>query len=249
MDTPLVRIATLNVWGRFHDWPARLEILERHWGAVDADVLLLQEACRDDAGDQAAEVAARLGYPHLESTEGHDFEGGSEGVAILSRHPLADVREEALPPSDPPRRALMASIAVGDATVTLVCGHTVAVPESVRGAQIAALLSRHERPVVIGGDLNATPDEVEVALERVELEDSLSRNGSPTWPLCEATFGDAWSRHFGQLPHFALHPKRIDYLLSRGLHVVRSEAVALGSHASGFASDHAAVFADYAAVG
>jgi len=245
MSAPSIRIATLNVWGRFCDWPARLHVLEREWSHVDADVLLLQEVCRDDAGNQGAEVAARLGCAFLESTDGHDYPGGSEGVAIASRVALERLRDEQLPPSTPPRRALMASVALGQRTLTLVCGHTVAVPENVRASQVTALLSRHERPLVIGGDLNVEPEDLEIALERVGLTDSLAADPTPTWPMCIARFGTAWSDRFGRTPHFPLHPKRVDYLLSRGLAVTRSHAFALGSDEQGFASDHAIVYADY----
>jgi endonuclease/exonuclease/phosphatase family metal-dependent hydrolase len=239
-----LRVATLNVWGRFADWPTRLEVLGERSHEISADVLMLQEVCRDDWGDQATQIADWLGYPIVAATQGHEIPGGAEGVAILSRTTLEDVTVEDLPASLPRRRALMATLPRSGHTLRLVCGHTVAVPEHVRTLQARALLAHTEAPLVIGADLNAPPDELDGALKRARLGDALAGDPTPTWPVCDVTFGDAWTSQFGRAPHFSLTPRRLDYLLGRGIRVHDAGVQTLGSPGRGFASDHAAVWAD-----
>lgn len=239
-----LRVATLNVWGRFADWPSRQQVLRDEWRAVDADVLLLQEVCRDEWGDQAAQIADCLDYSVVVATDGHQIPGGSEGLAVLSRLHVDGAVGEELPPSDPPRRALMTTLQWRGARLTLVCGHTVAVPDDIRSRQVDALLSRPEDPLIIGADLNAPPTELDGALARNRLADALGTETTPTWPVCDVTFGDAWTSQFGRAPHFSLTPRRLDYLLTRGLDIIGSGVHVLGSRDRGFASDHAVVWAD-----
>jgi endonuclease/exonuclease/phosphatase family metal-dependent hydrolase len=240
----VVRVATLNAWGRFAQWSARLQIMRRRWAAVDADVLLLQEVCADAHGDQAREVATYLRYPNVIWIEGHQVLGGSEGLAILSRFPLADVRVDDLPASEPPRRMLSAALTKGGTSIRVVCAHTVAVPEDARLRQVAAVLACRDERVIIGGDLNAPPEEILPLAAAAQLEDSLAGAPTPTWPVCDVTFGDSWTAEFGRAPHFSLHPRRLDYVLTRALRVANAGVEVLGDAAEGYASDHAVVWAD-----
>jgi endonuclease/exonuclease/phosphatase family metal-dependent hydrolase len=240
----VIRVATLNVWGRFARWPLRRQILVRRWAAVEADLLLLQEVCADADGDQAEEIATSLRYPHVVWTEGHQVLGGSEGLAILSRLPLADVRVDELPLSEPPRRMLSASLDGLGRSVRVVCAHTVAVPEDARLRQVAAVLACPDDPVIIGGDLNGPPGEILPLTASAGLADGLAGAVTPTWPVCDVTFGDSWASEFGRAPHFSLDPRRLDYLLTRGLRVLRAGVDVLGDDEKGYASDHAVVWGD-----
>lgn len=240
----VLRVATLNAWGRFAAWPARLQVMRSRWVAVDADVLLLQEVCADQDGDQAREVAAYLGYPDVVWTEGHQVLGGSEGLAILSRLPVADVRVDDLPASEPPRRMLSADLTKSGSTVRVVCAHTVAVPEDARLRQVAAVLACADERVIIGGDLNAPPEEILPLASAAQLDDCLDGDATPTWPVSEAAFGDSWTAEFGRAPHFSLHPRRLDYVLTRALRVAAAGVDVLGDAEGGYASDHAVVWAD-----
>ncbi len=239
-----VRVATLNVWGRFARWPDRLEALERHWAPVDADIVLLQEVCSDADGDQARDVAQRLDYPHVLWTEGHQVLGGSEGLAILSRQPLSDVRVDELPASEPTRRMLSAQLAATGGSIRVICAHTVAIPEETRLRQVAAVLAQSGDRLVIGGDLNGPPEEILPLTAAAQLDDCLDGASTPTWPVCDITFGDSWTSEFGRAPHFSLHPRRLDYVLTRGLGVTRAGVQVLGDADGHYASDHAAVWAD-----
>lgn len=235
-----MRVATLNLWGRFADWPARRDVLVAHWPDPPPDVVMLQEVVCDEHGDQAEELAEALGYDRVEQIEGHRHAGGREGLAMLARVPLEDVRAIDLPASQPDRRLLAATVDLGR-PVHLLCAHTVAVPDDVRMRQILAILHRQEEPVVIGADLNEVPAVIKPLLG--DLTDCLDGDPSPTWPMCPRTFGAAWEALQGRAPHFSLEPRRLDYLLARSLEVVDSGVHPLGDGNGQFASDHALVWA------
>ena len=240
----VLSVGTLNVWGRWADWSDRLAVLRETWPHPGPDVLMLQEVICDGHGDQAEEIAAAVGYPEWFSIEGHRVEDAREGVAILSRRPLHDAREEELPVSEPSRRVLLAEVDVDGAPVTVACGHTVASPESVRLEQVHALLALDQDPLVLGADLNETPATVTPLLDALGLTDALGPDPAPTWPMCHLTFGAAWEAQLGRAPHFSLERRRLDYLLTRGLHVERAGIHDLRTEDGRHASDHALVTAE-----
>jgi endonuclease/exonuclease/phosphatase family metal-dependent hydrolase len=239
----VLSVGTLNVWGRWADWPDRLDVLRETWPHPGPDVLMLQEVICDGHGDQAEEIAAAVGYPEWFSIEGHRVEDAREGVAILSRRPLLDAREEELPVSDPSRRVLLAEVEVDGTAVTVACGHTVASPEHIRLEQVHALLARNEDPLVLGADLNDVPAVVGPLIDAARLDDALGRDEVPTWPMCRQTFGEAWRSQIGRAPHFSLEQRRLDYLLTRGMEVLSSGVEPLRADDGVFASDHALVWA------
>lgn len=242
----MLSVGTLNVWGRWADWPERLQALRESWPHPGPDVLMLQEVICDDDGDQAEEIAAAVGYPEWFSIEGHRAGDTREGVAILSRRTLHDAREEELPVSDPARRVLLAEVDVDGAPVTVACGHTVATPEHVRLEQVHALLARDEAPLVLGADLNETPATVRPLLDALGWTDALGADPAPTWPMCHLTFGAAWEAQLGRAPHFSLERRRLDYLLTRGLDVRDAAIHELRTDDGRHASDHALVTAELA---
>jgi endonuclease/exonuclease/phosphatase family metal-dependent hydrolase len=236
-------VGTLNLWGRWADWPGRLAALESAWPAPGPDVLLLQEVRCDGLGDQADEVGEALGYGERVSIEGHRTDDGREGIAIVSRVPLLDYEDELLPTSEPARRILLARVEVDGEPVSIACGHTVAVPEDVRAEQVRALLRRTEDPLVLGADLNDVPGVVGPLIEAAGLQDALGRDEVVTWPMCTQTFGEAWRSQIGRAPHFSLEQRRLDYLLTRGMEVVDAGVEPLRGEDGTYASDHALVWA------
>jgi endonuclease/exonuclease/phosphatase family metal-dependent hydrolase len=238
-------VGTLNLWGRWADWPARLDALRRTFPRPGPDVLLLQEVRHDAAGHQAEEVAHALGYGESVTVEGHRADDGSEGLAMLARVPLVGAHAETLPLSDPSRRVLVAGVDCAPGPVTIVCGHTVAVPEDVRREQVRALLARGGSPLVLGADLNDTPEAVAPLLRAAGLDDALDGDTVATWPMNELTFGEAWRTVLGHAPQFSLERRRLDYLLSRGLRVRAAGVEELQPDGGPHASDHALVWARY----
>ena len=56
-----VRIATWNLWGRYGPWEERMPVIIENLGAINADILALQEVWEDDTRNQAIELAKALG--------------------------------------------------------------------------------------------------------------------------------------------------------------------------------------------
>lgn len=241
----MLRVATLNLWGWFADWPRRLELLAAHLPPVNADVYLLQEVvCGQGRPDQLREVAGLLGFHSTARVvaESRPHESEHEGVAIVSRLPVRDVAVWPLPPSDPPRHLLEATIDWEATTLRLVTLHAAVSPPDQRDKQIADLGFLDDAVLLVGADLNASPQTVRRILGDV-FHDSLDWDPAPTWPVDEAKFVSAWEEKLGEPPAGDPEPRRLDYLLARGLHVENSGSLTLGEPEH-LASDHKLVWAD-----
>jgi hypothetical protein len=86
-------------------------------------------------------------------------------------------------------------------------------------------------------------------LDAVGLVDALSDVDAPTWPTCQDTFSRAWTARIGRAPKFSLEPRRLDYLLARGLRVTDRGVHPLRHDDGMFASDHALVTAEFSTSG
>src|SRR5262245_53681589 len=103
-----LRIATLNIWNKSGPWLERLPAIRDELAVLAPDVLGLQEVLRLDGSagkgfenpldaDQAAQIAEGFGY-HLAFGRAADFGSGlSFGNAVLSRYPLKEQGNFALP--------------------------------------------------------------------------------------------------------------------------------------------------------
>lgn len=243
-----LRVATLNLWGVFGDWPTRLTILSDTWGLVDADVVCLQEVCRDALTDQVAEVADTLGYPHRVCSWCITHEDGrEEGVAIISRVRLERTEALLLPTSHPPRSLLSAHLAGIARAPVIATTHVVFHPDPVLEAQLARVGAHaiaHPR-LILGADLNASPSRVARAIGHLGLHDAHAQSLTPTWPSIDPEqFAALWERRTGRALDFPLIPARLDHLLSHGLRARGSGIVTLRNDL-GHASDHACLYADY----
>lgn len=179
-----VRIATFNI--RHGEptggGPVDLGRLQEACAALDADVLALQEvdrfAGRSGNEDLWAAVAEATGMAAA-FTHARAVDGGSYGVALLSRAPLTEVRGVRLPrfPHQEPRVALLASTA----GISFAATH-LGVRQWESRVQLGALLHRLRRrpaPRVLLGDLNRRPEQVRSALERAGLRPV---DAPPTFP-------------------------------------------------------------------
>ncbi len=241
----MLRVATLNLWGWFGDWPARRRRLASHWHRIDADVLLVQEASVAGREDQIAETATALGYPHCVRGACHSDKLGSEGLAILSRCELSGPRVVDLPTSSPSRCLLVATVGVNGTVVEIATSHTVVRPADLRARQLERILGLEASPLVVGGDFNAPPDVVGPMAARFGLADPLAGDERVTWPVSRRQFIAAWTHRTGEAPLFRIRPARMDYVLHRGLVACDAGICPIGEPPDGYASDHAAVWADY----
>jgi endonuclease/exonuclease/phosphatase family metal-dependent hydrolase len=241
-----LRVATLNIWGRSGNWPARREVLRQRIAELGVDVLGLQEVEElvgpdGTASNQAEELAQTLGF-HL--AYGISFSrphpgGGTRhfGNAVLSRFPISRSERSPLPEAvrDEPRSVLFAVVDAPFGQVPIVATHLAwrldnsagRVKQVVELAQICERLwperSEHDEddptyfPVVVLADLNAEPGSDE--LRYLTGLTSLGARG--------VRYADAW-RYGGAGPGYTYdplnryaaeaheHARRIDYVLIRG---------------------------------
>jgi endonuclease/exonuclease/phosphatase family metal-dependent hydrolase len=179
-------------------------------GQFDADVVLLQEVQRHQVGQLRLGLdadEARWRFKHW------PVRIPAEGLGILSRLPLVDVRVQPLARAwrfwDWRRRvAVHAGVVVGDQMVRVVNTHLGAgVPRTERTRQARALLDASAPARIIGGDLNAAPGDPELA------------------PFAARGFVDAERRHHAGVaapatnwrpgPRTAPPTQRLDYVMVR----------------------------------
>lgn len=171
--TTLLRVATLNLWGRRGPWPDRLALIRAELGRLSPQLVGLQEVMRDDpAGtSQAEEIADGLGYEVVYAPAA-GLDEGTLGNALLSSLPVREHRTLALPtaPGIETRALLYALVeAPGGALPVFVThldwqgDHGPARLAQVRfiAARAAELAPRGASPVIMG-DFNAEPDSEEI---------------------------------------------------------------------------------------
>jgi endonuclease/exonuclease/phosphatase (EEP) superfamily protein YafD len=145
-----LELISLNVFARNPDKDRTLAYLRQR----SADVVVLIEI--DAAWAEALESLSPL-YPHrVVEPRGDMF-----GVAVLSRLPLEDSRVEELAGGPP---VILTEVPCGERGCLLMAAHPTAPISAAwsarRDAQLAAigdLAAAESRPVIVAGDLNASP--------------------------------------------------------------------------------------------
>jgi endonuclease/exonuclease/phosphatase family metal-dependent hydrolase len=215
-----VRVVTYNIFaGNDLERRSNLDRIAALLDTLRADIVLLQEVdrltARSGGVDQAAVLAEATGL-HVVFGRSIDFGGGEYGNAILSRWPVRAARVVPLDSLLP--AALVADVQEARTLLHVIVdmpGGTLHVANThldhratstVRQPQALALLAYLAdavppgEPLVLGGDLNARPDAVEVR-------------------ALGARFTDAWTA-CGTGPGFTFRTdqpdRRIDYVLLSG---------------------------------
>jgi endonuclease/exonuclease/phosphatase family metal-dependent hydrolase len=170
-ETPLtVRVLSYNIHhGEGTDWRVDLVRLGGVIRRLDPDLVSLQEVDVDTARsggiNQVAELARQTAM-HAEFGKAMDFDGGSYGVAVLSRWPLMPVAAHPLPhaPGREPRTALTVRVRPVPHRSWLRFTSThldQGRDPRTRIAQaeaLALLLAGDETPSILAGDLNTRQD-------------------------------------------------------------------------------------------
>ncbi|QXT41206.1 exodeoxyribonuclease III [Gymnodinialimonas ceratoperidinii] len=173
-----MRIATFNINGV----KARINALTDWLDEAKPDVALLQEIKSVDEGFPR-ELFEDRGY----TVETHG-QKGFNGVAILSRLPLEDVRR-GLPGDDSDEQARwIEATVIGDSEAVRVCGLYLPNGNPVPGPKYdyklawmarmhihAEMLLASEMPVVMAGDYNIIPQDEDAARPEAWREDALAR--------------------------------------------------------------------------
>ncbi len=113
---------------------------------------------------------ARLTKMHDRFGKAIDFQGGEYGQTILSRHPIREFQVHKLPnEGDREQRiAIAAEVRIGDGpTLTFVSTHLDHNRDDLRQKQAAnldELFGKAKGPVILAGDLNATPESKPLAI-------------------------------------------------------------------------------------
>lgn len=171
-------------------------------GAESPDVLCLQEVARgwmvDEGHDSLSVLAERLGmryawFPAI---------GDLYGDAILSRFEMTDVKRVRYAIEPGAKHQPRGAISVKTSGVTIVCTHLDDVSDStsVRQEQVRTILREwiDVTPIAIAGDMNGTPDSIEIRLYDQSGFDDLGADAGPTTTMDDPQ-------------------KRIDYVFGRGL--------------------------------
>lgn len=256
-----VRVVTWNVWWRYGPWEERLPAIAATLAKADADVVCLQEVWDDGDRNQAAELAAGLGWSW--AYDAHlDLDRVRFGNAVLSRWPItgSEGRNLPAPPAvDERRRVMRADVDGPRGPIQVFCTHLNwrFDQSAVRQDQVRAVCAfvrdspSRSFPAVVCGDLNAAPDSDEIRM----------LTGRAAVPEPGLVFHDAWDAA-GRGPGITwsnanpwarldLEPdRRIDYVLAgwpkrggRG-HVVRAEVLGTDPVDGVVPSDHYAVLAE-----
>ncbi|MBT5928051.1 MAG: hypothetical protein HOH33_15700 [Verrucomicrobia bacterium] len=191
---------------------------------TDADIIALQEVdnqtTRTQGVDQAKKLASILGL-QVVFGKALNFQGGTYGLAILSRGEIKTSRTFALPyrVGQEPRIVLEAIIDLGDGVplINIFNAHLCHLSEDTRSEQVQRILQvvpgSDSMPVFLVGDFNARPDSTPMKL------------------LWEKSWEDLLETHNG-----------IDYLLSSSGTLVELKSSRIVD--APIASDHKPVFAE-----
>ncbi|MFE3451698.1 endonuclease/exonuclease/phosphatase family protein [Nonomuraea sp. NPDC059194] len=228
-----LRVVTLNLWGTNGPWPQRLELIRRELTLLQPDVVGLQEVVRQNGDCQAQAIADGLGY-EIAYGPACEYDGRILGNAILSRTPIREQREFALPVGGAEPRALLYALvetAYGALPVFVTQLNWQQAHGAIRLEQARFTVSRvselggHDLPPVIMGDLNADPDADEIRY----LRGLAVVNGESVY------FADAWAyggdgspgATFDRANDYARQSRepsrRIDYIFTGGDEQLRGE--------------------------
>jgi endonuclease/exonuclease/phosphatase family metal-dependent hydrolase len=258
---------TWNIWWRFGPrWQDRQHGLVEALRAMDADVVALQEVWGKAETTQAHEFAGQLGLhaafaapsypPAPETPTTADHEGVAIGLGLLSRWPIASLREVELPARHRPELhpvSMVATLAhpAGPLPVVAACLEYEPAYNDDRIAQAHALVDLATDPaldgplpVIVAGDLNAAPDSPVLRPLHDALRDAWpAGGGDPTAVTLPSAHPSA------PVEAEELIDQRIDHIFLRpgqpGQRVVVESATLAGAAVAGLdPSDHRAVVCD-----
>jgi endonuclease/exonuclease/phosphatase family metal-dependent hydrolase len=182
-----IRVMTYNLHNGFNtDGRLDPEALAKTIEQANPDIVGLQEVARgwyiDSSLDMAMWLARRLQMPYIFGPTADPVWGN----AILSRYPIKEWRNVALPPNDLTLRRgfLWARVDMGDGDELLFIATHLHDPESgsairqQQSPEIVKFWNRQPRTIIVG-DLNAKPDAPEIAILRdAGLRDAFAALGT-----------------------------------------------------------------------
>lgn len=213
-DVDTIRICSLNA-----HCGKKLEKIKQELGSANlanCDVILLQEIETAHELNQAEIIASHLGYEAF-YLPARPTKRGTHGLAILSKHPMADVERLPLPRNEllintRDRLAMGATINIGDNQIRIYNVHLdTRITAQQRQRQlhpvIAAAANHLDLPTIIAGDFNTFSPTHTLYLDELLVRAGFS---SPFW---------AGSHHTAK---FLFWRPQLDWIYSRKLRVHKS---------------------------
>jgi endonuclease/exonuclease/phosphatase family metal-dependent hydrolase len=167
-----LRCLTLNLWGASEPLAQRMAIVGRGLAELAPDVVALQEV-REVPGqlpNQAEALAGAAGYHHVFGPA-VAFGGGHEGLAILSKAPIAEHAVLELPHAKSEERRILLSARIETAAGS-VWVHTTHLnyrlqhgrerQDQVLAIDASVSTRTGDLPQILMGDFNARPDSDEI---------------------------------------------------------------------------------------
>ena len=263
-----VRVATLNLWGRSGNWPARRNLLIDGFRRLRPDVVAFQEVLTTGDGDPVTDL---LGPAYQIVHQSVGLIGDGNGIAIASRWPVGEVHEPDLHltarTGDFPCGTIIAEILAPEPfgpfwfvnhlpNWQLSFEYEREVQTAAVARVIEGLLTRQDRHVVVAGDLDAEPDAASIRFWTGKQSlDGMSVCYRDAWasvhPDEPAHLGHTFTPENGNMVDWDWPFKRIDYLLVRcGLHggptlrIASCQRIFDQPVNGAWASDHFGVMAD-----
>jgi endonuclease/exonuclease/phosphatase family metal-dependent hydrolase len=227
-----LRVATLNIWGRHGDWPQRRDLLRSQFGALQPDLIALQETVVTDDYDQVADL---LGSSYHVIHQSQRADNGT-GCSIASRLPPVQVDEVKLcvtarvDPADFVGRSTAAQFDTQAGRVIFVnhkpswrlpLEHERELQAVHAATFIENLVARRADHVVVAGDFDARPETASMRFwtGRQSLEGT-SVHYLDTWEHSHPdepghTFTTTNPLTVVEADWSRIPPRRIDYILIR----------------------------------
>ena len=185
------RVLSYNIHhGRGTDRKIDLPRLANVIKDASPDLVALQEVDRktrrSGGVDQAAELARLTGL-HGKFARQLDYDGGEYGQAVLSRHPLGELTVHWLPGTPDRERRIAGAVRAraGGRDLVFVTTHLHHQRPEFREEQarrLNELFGDADGPVVLAGDLNATPGEKPLTLLSAKWAVAPAGPAHPTYP-------------------------------------------------------------------
>ena len=188
-----ITVLTYNIYhGEDANGGSNLDAVAGIINSLEPDLVALQEVDnktrRAKGLDLTAELSQRTGMKGIFG-KAMDYDGGGYGEAVLSRHPIIEMKNNLLPhtPKAEPRAAL-------EIRVELPCGVNMAFVGThldhqrdqgnrmMQAKRIVELYENYDLPIVLAGDLNATPGSDPINLLSRQWSDAAHDNSQPTFP-------------------------------------------------------------------
>jgi endonuclease/exonuclease/phosphatase family metal-dependent hydrolase len=190
-----VRIAVLtyNIYhGEDANGGSNLDAVAGIINSLQPDLVALQEVDnktgRAKGLDLTSELSRRTGMQGVFG-KAMDYDGGGYGEAVLSRHPIIETKNNPLPhtPKAEPRAALEIHIELaGGVKMAFVGTHLDHQRDQsnrmMQASRIIELYENYDFPIVLAGDLNATPGSDPINLLLGQWSDAARDNPQPTFP-------------------------------------------------------------------